>query len=595
MGLVDIPIKSGMYTDDTDRGVGKLGQWKDGDKVRFFAGYPQKLGGWTRGAEDSAYLGQARGATDLRTTRSEVIIAFGTDKKLYVWIGGSYFDITPIETSGTLANPFTTTINLATVAVADTAHGREVGDYVSFSGASAVGGITIDGEYTVTTKTSADAYVITHSAVATSSAGPGGGAAVSYSYQIGIGVDTSVAGLGWGAGGWGADGWGTPRSASDFITEVRTWSVDLWGEDVVACPRDGGVYVWDSSSGTGVRAVIIPAAPITAKFVMVSPEDRHLIALGAHDGAADDAMLIRWCDQENYTDWTPTLTNTAGNKRLDQGNEIVCGLRVRGENIIFTDSALYSMVFSGPPDTFAFRQLGDNGNIVGPMAGHVFEGIGYWMGDKDFFVYDGVMKPLPCPISTTVFDNFNRVQGAKVYCGVNRDFREVWWLYPSETSDENDRYVIYSIGDQVWAFGTLARTMLIGDSDVLNYAYGFGTDKYLYTHESGVDDYDQAMNAYAETGDIEIDAGGNAVAHLSKMVPDFRRIEGAVNFTFTGKKYPQATETQSSGPHAVTSTTEFINPRMRCRQIKVRVESDAIGDDWSLGMLRVDLVPHGGR
>jgi hypothetical protein len=222
-------------------------------------------------------------------------------------------------------------------------------------------------------------------------------------------------------------------------------------------------------------------------------------------------------------------------------------------------------------------------------------GVVYWMGDKDFFLYDGVVKALDCPISTTVFDNFNRFQGAAVYCGVNRDYREVWWLYPSASSDENDRYVIYNLSDQTWAFGTLARTMLIGDSDIFNYAYGFGADSYLYTHESGADDFDQAMNAFIASGDIEIDPGGNQIAHISKMIPDFKTLTGSVDVTFTGKKYPQATETQVSGPHSIAPTTEFINPRMRCRQISVRIESDALGDDWRSGMMRVDLVPHGGR
>jgi hypothetical protein len=595
MALTDLPIKPGFYSDDTDRDVGKLGFWVDGDKVRFFAGLPAKLGGWTRGAQDDAYLGSARGATDLRTLRQEVVLSFGTHLKLYVWLGGTYYDITPIDTSGTLANPFTTTINLATVSVTHASHGRTAGDYVTFSGAAAVGGITISGEYTVTSVTSANAYGITHTAVATSSAGPGGGAAVGYSYQLPVGSTSAVQGLGWGASTWGASTWGTARSASDIIIGVRTWQLDLWGEDVIASPVDGAIYVWDSSAGVTVRATRITQAPVTAKGIFVSPEDRHLVAIGAHDGVADDPMLVRWCDQEDYTNWTPSLTNTAGSKRLDTGNALLCALKVRGENLIFSDSALYSMVFVGPPDTFAFRQLGDNGNLVGPMAGHVFEGVAYWMADKDFFIYDGLAKTLECSVSTTVFDDFNRDQGAKVYCGVNRDYREVWWLYPSGSSDENDRYVIYNLNDKTWAFGTLARTMLIGDSDVFNYAYGFGADSYLYTHESGTDAYNQPMTAYIESGAIEIDAGGNALAHISKMIPDFKTLVGSVDVTFTGKKYPQATETQVSGPHTISPTTEFVNPRMRCRQISVRLESSDLGDDWRSGVLRVDLVPHGGR
>lgn len=594
MSLQDIKIQPGMYSDTTDRGVGKLGFWKDGDKVRFFAGMPAKLGGWTRAADDVPFAGTARGSMDLRTSRSEVFIAFGTDVKCYVWGGGAYYDITPIRESGQLTDPFSTTDTLATVSVADVGHGLLAGDYVHFSNATAVGGITIDGEYTVTSVTSADIYVITHSAAATATAGPGGGT-VDYEYEIAVGENSSVVGLGWGAAPWGDETWGTPRSVSDFLASARTWQFDQWGEDVIINPQQGSIYVWDSSVGTTSRATLITQAPSTAKGILVSPEDRHLIALGAHDGVANDPMLIRWCDQENYTDWTPSLTNTAGDKRLDTGNEILCAAKVRGEHLVFTDSAVYSMQFVGPPDTFGFKPLGDNGNLVGPLAVHAFEGIAYWMGDRDFFIYDGVVKAIDCPVSAHVFDDINRDQRAKVHCGVNRDFREVWWLYPSEAANECDRYVLYHIQDKTWAFGTLARTMLIGDSDVLNYAYGFGTDGYLYTHESGTDDYLTAMEAYIESGDVELDAEGNTISHISKMIPDFQTLAGTVDLTFTGKKYPQATETQTSGPHAVTSSTTFINPRMRCRQISIKVSSDGLGDDWRSGMLRVDLIPHGGR
>lgn len=594
MALTDLPIKPGIFADGTPRDVGRMGYWKDGDKVRFFAGQPQKLGGWTRGAEDPTFTGIARGSIDWRTTRSEVLLAIGTHLKLYVWSGGTYYDITPLRDSGNLTDPFTTTIGLATVSVADISHGLLAGDYVHFSGASAVGGLTIDGEYTVTSVTNSNEYVITAASNATSSAGPGGGT-VAYEYEIHVGQPDSIAGLGWGAGAWGALTWGTPRSVTDFLSQARTWQMEQWGEDIIVNPRQGGIYVWDSSAGTSFRATVISQAPTTAKGILVSPEDRHLIALGAHDGSLDDPLLIRWCDQENYTDWTPTLTNTAGSKRLDTGNEILCAAKVRGEHLIFTDSALFSMNFVGPPDTFGFRTLGDNGNLVGPLAVHVFEGVAYWMGDQDFFMYDGVTRVLDCTVTSAVFDDFNKVQRAKIYCGVNRDFREVWWLYPSAGSDECDSYVIYNIQDKLWSYGTLARTMLIGDSDVFNYAYGTGTDGYLYTHEEGTDDYTQAMDAYIVSGGIEVAPSGGDIMHISKMIPDFKVLTGSVDVTFSGKKYPQSTETQDSGPHNITEATEFINPRVRCRQISVRVESNDLGDDWCMGTLRVDLLPHGGR
>lgn len=594
MALTDLKMRIGLFADDTPRDVGKLGYWKDADKVRFYDGMPMKIGGWTRGADDPTFVGVARGVCDWRTYRSEVFISFGTHLKLYVWSGGTYYDITPLRTSGQLTNPFSTTDTLATVSVAHTSHGLLEGDYVHFSNASAVGGITIDGEYTVTSVTDSNTYVITHTSAATSTAGPGGGT-VDYEYEIHVGTEDSIAGLGWGAGDYGSSTWGTPRSVTDFLAMARTWTIEQWGEDVICNPRQGGIYVWDSSVGVSTRAAVIANAPSEAKSILVSPEDRHLIALGAHDGSTSNAMLVRWCSQEDYTDWTPTVTNTAGSKQLDMGNEIIVGAKVRGEHLIFTDTSMYSMTFVGPPDTFAFRTLGDNGGLVGPLAVHVFEGVGYWMGDRDFFLYDGVTKVIPCTINSLVFDNFNRTQRAKVWCGVNREFREVWWLYPSENSDACDRYAIYSIIDQSWSSGTLARSMLVGDSDVFSYAYGFGTDGYLYTHETGTDDYDQAITAYVESGDVEIDTSGEQFAHVRKLIPDVKDMAGTLDVTVKGRRYPQDTEQQTSGPHEVTSTTKFINPRVRCRQIAIRWESSAVGDTWKLGTMRVDLVPHGRR
>ena len=595
MSLQDLPIKVGVFTDETPRAVGKLGFWKACDKVRFYDGMPTKLGGWSRGVDDPQFLGAARGSCDWRTYRSEVLLAFGTHLKLYVWSGGTYYDITPYRDSGQLTNPFSTTNGSAKVSVADTGHGLLEGDYVHFSGASAVGGITVNGEYTVTSVTNANEYIITHSISAGSTAGPGGGT-VDYAYEIHVGTPDSITGLGWGAGNWGDGTWGTPRSVTDFLAMARTWTIEQWGEDVICNPRQGGIFVWDSSTGVSSRATVISQAPVTAKGILVSPEDRHLIALGCADSSGNEnSMLVRWCDQENYTDWTPAVTNTAGSKQLDMGNEILCGAKVRGEHLIFTDSSLYSMTFVGPPDTFGFRTLGDNGGLVGPLAVHVFEGVAYWMGDRDFFLYDGVTKTLNCTISSQVFDNLNRSQRAKVWCGVNREFREVWWVYPSADSDEVNSYAIWSLKEQAWTYGTLARTMLIGDSEVLSYAYGFGADGYLYTHEFGEDDYLFPMKAFIESGDVEIDAGGNQLAHISKFIPDFKGLAGSVDVTIKAKKYPQATEQQVSGPHTITPTTEFINPRVRGRQVSIRLESSGLGDAWQAGLVRVDLIPHGGR
>lgn len=589
MALQNLKLKPGVYEETTDRGVGLSGFWKDVDRVRFRNGFPEKIGGWLKQAGLDTFIGTARGVVDWQAISTFTkYIAFGTSKKLYVMTGGMIYDITPLRESGQLTNPFTTTINSPTVGVADVGHGLSVGHYVNFNNASAVGGITVDGNYIVATVVDVDNYTITHTSNATSTAGPGGGT-VDYGYEIAPGVDDSVAGLGYGIGTYGSGTYGTARSVSQ--TQARTWSLDTWGEDLIACHVSGSIYVWDSSVGPATSATLIAAAPTNNLSAFVSTENRHLIALGA----GSDPLLVQWCHQEDYNTWTSTITNTAGDRRLDVGSKIITWAKIRGSHLIFTDAFVYSMQFAGPPYTFTFSPLGDSGGIRGPNAVHVYEGIAYWMGEKEFYVYDGAVQVLPCSVATKVFGDINSTQNAKVWGTIDRAFREVWWLYTSEDATENDRYVVYNIDEKTWYYGTMDRTILVGDSDIFELAYGFSPDGYIYDHNYGVDDDVTAMSAYVETGDIELDPNGTFFQHLSKYVPDFQRLTGSVDVTFSGKRYPQDTATVTSGPHSITSTTKFVNPRMRVRQMSMKIQSSDLGDDWRSGIVRLDLLPHGKR
>lgn len=591
MALTDLPFKPGFMTNPPDRGVGMLGYWKNGDKVRFKDGLPEMMGGWVRDNASQAMEGVARGAADWVTLRNEKLIGFGTSHKLYVWQGGSFFDITPVRASSTINNnPFATTDTSAVVVVTDTAHGATDGAFVTFSGAAAVGGITISGEYQLT-YINTDSYSITHSSAATSTVAAGGGAAVVAEYQINPGAELSVEGTGWGAGAWGAEAWGTARTVASLVFEARTWTLDLWGEDLIACHADGNIYVWDSSVGTGTRAALIAAAPTNNRSAFVSQESRHLVALGA-DG---DPMMIKWCDSEDYTDWTPTTTNTAGDKRVDTGSRLVRGIEFRNQTLVFTDSALYAMQFIGPPYTFAVLPVGLTGGLMGPNAAVVHANVCYWMGTANFYQYDGVIKPMVCPVYEHVFRDINVAQSAQVWAGVNTSFNEVWWIYCSGDSDQNDRYVIYNTVEQTWVFGTLDRSLYVGDSDVVGAAYAVDPDGVLYYHDIGTTQDGAAHEAFIESGDVEISQGGESFMHVGKMVPDFKRISGEVSATVTTKRYPQASETQVSGPHAMTVDTEFINPRVRGRQMSVKVGSNSTTADWRLGMLRLGLRPHGKR
>lgn len=590
--LTEIKIAPGIITTKTDRAA--AGRYKNGNRVRFFNGNPQKLGGWQK-ASTNTFLGMCRGAIDWLTLLAEHFIGFGTHLKLYVYKGGVYYDVTPLRASGTLAlNPITTALNSTTVTIKHTAHGVTTGDYVHFSGALAVGGITVSGTYNATL-VDADNYTIQAASQANANA-TGGGAAVAYEYELNIGAATSSFGFGWGAGNFSQSTYGTPRSVSNFLQRARTWKLDSWGEDLVANYRGGAIYLWDASVGVATRAAIISQAPQTARGIFVSAENRILVAYGAYnaDTSANDPLLIRWCDSEDYTVWTPdVINNVAGSKRLDKGTEILGHAKTRTGTIIQTDTFAWLMTFDGPPNTFGFLELGSNGNLVGPHA--MVEAVGrvFWMAKRQFYMYDGAIKVLPCEVWPSVFENFNYVQRDKVFAGVNLTFSEVWWIYPSANSSECDLYVLYNYVEQTWAIGSLSRTCFIGNSQVFAQPYGFGTNGYLYDHEVGNDDDGSPLGDYLESGDVEI-GQGDWMMRIRKYVPDFKELVGTVAVTVKARKYPAEAQ-QTKGPINVTSSTRYINPHLRGRQMSLYIASSGLGSYWQGGTQRVQLRPSGRR
>lgn len=606
--LKNLPFKPGIYEEASDRDVGKLGYWKDCDKVRFRDGLPQKIGGWAVNdfLGGATFLGIARGAVDwVNNERTEKYVGFGTNAKLYLVRQAQpdeLYDITPVEQSYNLTDPFSTTIGSNVVNVTHASHGREAGVYVEFSGTDvAVGGIPaaeLDDNFEIKTVVDADNYTIEVTTVATSTTTTIGGS-VTASYEPLMGGD-STGSLGYGSQTYSSGTYGTPRTAPTGTLQqvtASTWSLDTWGEDLIACPFGGRIYVWDQSAGYSTRATIISAAPLENLAAFVSTEDRHLVALGCTPAGGGDInpMLIRWSNQEDYDTWTPAVNNTAGDKVLDVGTKIVGYSKVRGTTLIFTNTFLYSMQFVGPPYTYDFAPLGDNGGVRGPLCVAAYEGVAYWIGEKEFYYYDGSVKVLPCTVKERIFSDINSGQNEKVCAGVNRAYNEVWWFYPSAGATENDLYVVYNIIDKAWYYGEMSRTTYIGNSDVLDYPYAFGADGYIYEHEFGTDADGAALEAYIESGDIELDPEGNQFQHLSKYIPDFRRLIGGVSVTFTGRRYPQDSAQIISGPHEVSSSTKFVNPRMRCRQMSIKIESDGVGDDWRASSLRIDTVPHGRR
>lgn len=585
--LTDLTILPGFFTIKTDRG--SRNRWKTGNHVRFFNGQPMKLGGWVK-ASATAFLGKCRSAKDFQSLTQVPYIGMGTHLKLYVYNDGTFYDITPIRltTSPMANNSFATSSGTPTITVTDAAHGAATGDYVTFTLATAVAGVTLNGEWAITV-TGVNTYTFTANQNASSSTSGGGAAAIA-NYQISIGTADASAGLGWGSGAWGATTFGVPRAGTTFIGLPRIWSLDNWGEDLIACPRGGGIYVWDTSTGTGTRATIISGIPATNKAIIVSELDRHLISLGAHNGSTDDPLLIRWSDSEDYTAWTPSESNTAGRKRLDGGNEIYCAVKVAKEIAVFTDTTLTAMIYSGPPYTFDFVSRGLNYALVGPNAVTVFDGKAFWMGKKNFYNYDGRVRLLPCDVRNYVFDDFNADQQSKVWAGVNSVYGEVWWLYPSSMSSTNDRYVIYNARENSWVFGTIARTTIVGDSKLLS-AYAHGEDNYLYSHENGVDDNVSELPASLSSWDVEIGDGAQVML-VSRFVPDFKTLTGSVTLTLNGKSYPQA-GLVSQPVGSIDNSTKVLNPHMRARQISIALASAGIGNDWQIGTMRIDAQTDG--
>lgn len=596
----ELRIAPGLYTEATDRGA--KGRWKDGNRVRFREGLPEKIGGWVK-AEGGQFLGKCRGLLDWVTLAGAKLLGVGTTEKLYIWQGGAFFDITPYRAAtdeyggaeSELSDPFTTVESGSPeVKVTHTAHGATVNSRVHFTCSSATfDGVTIDGEYTITEVIDADNYKIEASTNATDGSKTGGGT-VDFAYEINVGGELSAPGLGWGAGAWGEGTWGTARSGSTFILHARTWALDKWGEDLLANPNGGGLYVWDASVGTGTRASLIANAPTTMEFMLVSALDRHAIAFGAHDGSNHDPLLIRWCDQEDYTDWTPGDTDTAGDFRLDSGTRIVTAVRTGAQILVLTDQAAYRMWYAGPPYIFSVLPIGDKAGAVGPLAAVDYGGVVYWMGESDFWLYDGGLRIIPCDVRNHVFEDINNSQRGLVVCGVNSLFQEITWYYPSEDSSENDRYVTLCVRDGTWSFGEMERTAWRDKGPVFSRPVAAGPDGYLYVHETGVDADGEALDAYVESYDMDID-DGSVLMLVRRLVPDFKRLAGAVKVTLTGKKYPHSGTSITKGPYTVTSATKFIGLKLRARQVSLKIACDGVGDDFRMGAWRAGAIPHGRR
>ena len=614
MPLTQLNFQPGIDTENTPTGA--EGKWVDGDKIRFRKGLPQKIGGWTKFSTDY-YVGVGRALEQWFALDGSRLEALGTDRKVYAYASGTSQDITPIRSTEALVNAISTTSSSDIITITDTTHGAIQGDFVTLSSVSTdVGGIpaaTLDAEYEILSIANVDAYTIQSSATATSSVGPTANCTVTY--QLNIGPSEQTFGYGWGAGTWSAGTWNTPRTSSQITLDARLWSINNWGEDLIITQKDGGTYEWDTSGGmTDNRATVIANAPTNSTLSLVSTETRHVVCMGTEttigDIATQDKMFIRWSDQEDYNQWTPNVTNSAGSQRIAGGSEIRCARPAKGTILVWTDTTMQSMSFIGPPFIFGFRQLGNDCGAVGLNSAMVIDDVAYWMSDGQFFRYAGSVQEIPCPILNHVFDDINKTQYAQVYAAQNSEFSEVIWYYCSSSADQNDRYVIYNYLENSWYFGTMDRStyqdngvelnplateyLSTSNASTISTINGLTEGRSLiYAQESGVDADGSALTAYIQSGDGDI-ADGETFSFINKVIPDFQNQTGNTVITLSVKDYPNDTATVGE-TLTVNNTTRFVNTRIRGRQSNIKIENNNIGDNWRFGTLRVNIKQDGKR
>lgn len=612
MTIETIPLAPGIYTEATDRSA--LNRYKFGQNVRFRKSLPETLGGSTALA-GSSFLGKCRRMLTHRTLDGSKYTAIATSKVVQLWNGNAYLDITPLRdgtdapfSSAALTDPFTTTNGNATVTVAHTGHGNLVGDVAVFSGSSDVGGIlaaTLNTQHVVTSVLT-DSYQFVAATAATS--GVTGGGSVNYAYLIHSGTDDSVAGLGWGIGAWRSAntfpnnrGWGDAEpGGSGLIIPASTASLQSWGEDVMYNPRGGSIYHWDASAGTAPsnRMVLIDNAPQTSECIIVSPENRYLIALGAYDGSISDPMFIRWCSAEDFNDWTPSITNTAGDKRLDDGSRIVTAVYSNTQIVILTDNAVYSMFFVGYPDVFGFASKGTACGAISPGAAVAKTDMAFWWSNaKSFNVYDGSSTTqIPCDVLSAIYNDINLQQTHKITSGINTLFNEVRWQYASAGSIENDREAAYNWEEKTWWLGTFDRTAFIDKAQALENPIAAGVDNQLHEHETGTDNSGLPLVKILRTYDFEANHGqedaGDQLLMINQIYNDFEYLTGSVKITISKRESPEK-PVRTKGPKTVTASDPKTSFRIRARQASVEWRCDNLGDSFRMGPLRGDAVLHG--
>lgn len=623
MTLQKAVFNPGINREGTD--YSNEGGWFDVNLVRFRKGYPEKFGGWAKNTPNT-FVGTCRALHPWVSLGGTKYLGLGTTWKYYIEEGSNFNDVTPIRATTAAGDvTFAATDGSSTITVSDTAHGAVMNDFVTFSGAVSLGGnITADvlnqeyqivsvttNTYTITAKDTNGATVTANS----SDTGNGGSSTVG-TYQINVGLDVYVPGTGWGLNGWGEGTFGSATALS-VTNQLRLWTHDHFGENLIMNVRGGGIYQWTENDGVETRAVDMSGisganlVPTVGLQVITSEKDRHLIVLGADPlndaGTARtgtvDPMLIAFSDQENNLEFEPTITNTAGSLRLSSGSSIIGAVKSRQEILVWTDTALYSMQFVGPPFTFAVNLVNEGTGLVGPKAAVTAPSAIYWMGYNNFYSYNGSVQTIPCNVHNYVFGDINLVQSFKINAFTIADKNEVGWFYCSADSNEINRYVIYNYMENLWTYGQLSRTAWL-DAGIENFPRAVNGG-YLYEQETGFDDDGSPMtNVFIESSDFDI-GEGDQFTFIRRIIPDFKFIEnqnnGSINIVVKTRNFPGDSLTTNS-TNQISETTQQAYVRGRARQMVLRFESndDAtnngnLGIGWRLGATRIDIKPDGRR
>ena len=630
MPFQKLNFKPGINRDQTN--YSNEGGWYECDKIRFRSGFPEKIGGWVRAT--SEYMrGYCRQMFGWITSYQDNFLACGTNEKLYIEVGGYFYDITPLRpgvpvlTTPVTDNCITTTNGSGTVTIIAVGSDADVGNYIDIAGATDVGGIpaaTLNTTHQVDTVINVNAFTFTVGVNATSDA-TGGGTGINLSFEIDVGNGLTTQGYGWGTSTWdGGFGWGLASPEPVFLPQ-QDWWFDQFDNDLVANIRNGPIYYWqrgtDQNPSTSLftRATLLEDlagaadVPDSSMQILVSQNDKHLLAFGCQPYAGApgsfDPLLIRWASQEDPGMWTPLVTNTAGFLRASRGSRIVRAIPTKQEILVFTEATLSSLQFTGTSDVFSLQEIGDNLSIIGPRAATVVNNMTFWMGKEKFYVYSGRVETLPCTLRNYVFEDINTDQANQIICGTNEGWNEVWWMYPSANSNVNNRYVIFNHLERIWYYGNIDRNAWL-DSPLREFPQAASSDtvlhrSYLLNHEDGTNDDTAPLVAYIQSSDFDI-AEGDQLMLTRRVIPDINFAGSTsnnpeANFVIRPRNFPGgAYQTNSSNTQRVIQSvvnqyTNEVFMRARARQVALRIESSSLDTQWQLGSPRLDLRPDGRR